>query len=324
MEKLTKENFDDILSLTPMQEGMLFHYLGNPESDLYFEQLSLVIAGKIHQEIFEKAWNGVIKSNEMLRTVFRWENVPQPVQIILKEHRFQPGYYDLSPHQANEALKYLEELKINDRKTSFDLHHVPFRVTLCKMPEDQYIMISSNHHILFDGWSLGILLKEFFHFYDEIAAGNPFIIPTKTPYKKFIEWLNRQDETAREKFWRNYLVGFDQPLELSIKNTARKKITSIENYLISFEPMLRSQSGDFVRLHKITLASLFYSALGILLLKYNNSEELIFGTVVSGRPAEINGIEDIVGLFINTPPLRIRALSPQTSIEFAKNLDGQL
>jgi hypothetical protein len=94
MEKLDKRNIEDVLSLTPMQEGMLFHYLKDPQSDHYYEQLSLEISGEIDAEIFKKAWNFVIESNEMLRTIFRWEKVENMVQIILKEHKLHPGYYD--------------------------------------------------------------------------------------------------------------------------------------------------------------------------------------------------------------------------------------
>ena len=148
MQKLDKTNIEDILALTPMQEGMLFHYLKDPGSDYYFEQLSLEISGKINKEIFEKAWNFVIESNEMLRAVFRWEKVDKPVQIILKGHQFQPRYCDFSEKAANDVQNQLEEIKGKDREQEFDLREVPFRVTLCKTEENKYEMIISNHHIL--------------------------------------------------------------------------------------------------------------------------------------------------------------------------------
>ncbi|MCK4765040.1 MAG: hypothetical protein KAW12_22770, partial [Candidatus Aminicenantes bacterium] len=94
MEKLDKKKIKDIYALTPMQEGMLFYYLKNPAGDLYFEQLNLRISGSIEIELFEKAWGFVVANNELLRTVFRWRKVKEPVQMVLKEHRPEIRYYD--------------------------------------------------------------------------------------------------------------------------------------------------------------------------------------------------------------------------------------
>ncbi|NIM15414.1 MAG: hypothetical protein GTO45_25850, partial [Candidatus Aminicenantes bacterium] len=148
MNKLERRNIVDILALTPMQEGMLFHYLKEPESDVYFEQLSLNLVGDIDNEIFEQAWNAVIQGNEMLRTMFRWENVENPIQVVLKEHPLQPVYYDLAGKDTDDLEKSLEEIKARDRNEKFDLRKVPFRVTLCRTGKEKYEIIISNHHIL--------------------------------------------------------------------------------------------------------------------------------------------------------------------------------
>jgi hypothetical protein len=105
MKRLDKKSIEDILALTPMQEGMLFHYLKNLGSDHYFEQLSLEISGEIDTQRFETAWNFVINTNEMLRTVFRWEKVENPVQLILKDHNLQPEYYDFSDRNFSDVAE---------------------------------------------------------------------------------------------------------------------------------------------------------------------------------------------------------------------------
>ena len=150
IEKMDNKNIEDILSLTPMQEGLLFHFLKDPQSEKYFEQLSLKISGELKIELFEKAWNFVIETNEMLRTVFRWEKVENPIQIVLKEYKLQPEYYGFSDRNFSHKKKWIEEIKTRDREKKFDLKEVPFRVTLCKVKEgeDEYLMIISNHHIL--------------------------------------------------------------------------------------------------------------------------------------------------------------------------------
>jgi iturin family lipopeptide synthetase B len=148
MKKSDKKNIEDILSLTPMQEGMLFHYLKDPNSHYYFEQLSLEISGVIDVDVFKKAWNFVIETNEMLRAVFRWEKLEKPTQIILKEHKLQLKFYDISDRETNERKRKLEEIKARDRKAKFNLREVPYRVTLSVIPSPNHpskSIVFKNH-----------------------------------------------------------------------------------------------------------------------------------------------------------------------------------
>ncbi|MCP4156875.1 MAG: hypothetical protein GY757_54685 [bacterium] len=125
MSKVDKKNISDILALTPMQQGMLFHYLKEPEKDYYFEQLSLEITGEINTGTFEKAWNIVIKTNEALRTLFRWEKLENPLQIILKEHKLHPIYIDLSHDKTTEKKDRLEAIKKKTGKTNLTYRTFP-------------------------------------------------------------------------------------------------------------------------------------------------------------------------------------------------------
>lgn len=151
--KIDKSNVEEILSLSPMQEGMLFYYLKDPDSEQYFEQLSLSVLGEINMVIFEKAWNFVTSKNEMLRTLFRWDNLDKPVQVILKKHNIKILTSDLCCDDISESKKKLCDVKVEDKNNKFDLREVPFRVTLCKLGQSKYEMIVTNHHILYDGWS---------------------------------------------------------------------------------------------------------------------------------------------------------------------------
>ncbi len=313
MKKLDKAVMEDITALTPMQEGMLYHYLKDPKCDLYFEQLSLEISGKIDRHCFEQAWNLVIKVNEMLRTVFRWEKLEKPSQIILKEHQCQVSFYDLSGKDCIQKKTALEEIKKKDRRETFDLQEVPFRVILCKLEGKKFEVVISNHHILYDGWSTGIILKEFFKAYHELCSGKQSIkLLFKPPFKEFIKWIQNQDRIKQEKFWGEYLTGFETPTTLPIKRRI-EETTKTEDYSIVMEEEIRSKLDVFVKNNRVTLASVFYSAWGILLQKYCDSEDVIFGTTVSGRSVGVKGIEDMVGLFINTIPLRVQS-APGTKV----------
>ncbi|MCU0285930.1 MAG: amino acid adenylation domain-containing protein, partial [Acidobacteria bacterium] len=322
--KLKSKGIENILPLTPLQEGIFFHYLKDPQSNLYFEQLSLEISSAIDVDLFEKAWNVVIQANEMLRTVFRWEKLEKPSQIILKEHPCQIRFHDFSDIDSEQKQIVLAKIKTNDRNEGFDLTQVPFRVTLCKLAEIHYEMIISNHHILYDGWSNGIILKEFFKAYHELCQGGRAIrLPVKPSFKEFIKWIQSLDKNKQEQFWRNYLAGFETASELPIK---RKKagITGADNYSIILEETIKNQLEAFVKNNRVTLASVFYSAWGILLQKYCGSEDVVFGTTVSGRSADVKGIEDMVGLFINTIPLRIDTYPGEKIIAVVSQIDHVL
>lgn len=306
MEIPDKKNIEDILALTPLQEGMLFHYLKEPGSRMNVEQVFLEMSGKIEFELFREAWQSVVNTNEMLRTVFRWDDVKKPVQLVLKEHCTVLRYFDLTIGDGN-----LEVIINRDRDEIFDLQDVPFRVTLCKLAEIgagqyKYGMIITNHHILYDGWSNGIILEEFFYTYDALWRGR---IPRKlfkTKFKEYVKWLHGQDREEQASFWKKYLRGLEH---LEGKAHQEKKPTNtIKNSStrrIKFPAEQAAKLEALCKKYRISLSSFFYCVWGLLLLQYNRRGDLLFDTTVSGRSAEIKGIEAMVGLFINTLPVRI-------------------
>ncbi|UCH97910.1 MAG: AMP-binding protein, partial [Candidatus Aminicenantes bacterium] len=254
----------------------------------------------------------------------------EPVQLVLKRHHLEPRYYDLQKYGNDNDLPadpgkrvngFIEEIKAKDRDEGFDLHQVPFRVTLGKIHEKKFFMILSYHHILIDGWSTGIILDEFFKAYDDLSRGRPLIVPMKTKFKEFIRWFQKRDIHKEKEFWKNYLKGFDTQIELSIKRKRRKPKVITKMVSVRFET---TGVNHFIRKHKITLATLFYTAWGLLLQKYNNSNDVIFGTTVSGRTAGLEGIEEMVGLFINTLPLRVQGSPGERAIDLLHRLDLEL
>jgi non-ribosomal peptide synthetase component F/acyl carrier protein len=315
MKRLDKKNIEDILALTPMQEGMLFHYLKDPGSDKNFEQLYLEISGKMDIKRFRKAWNFVIDTNEMLRTVFWWERVTRPIQLVLKKHSLDLRYFDISENgrSKNETDKLIEDIKSKEREKKLDLFDVPFRVTLCKIAKDKYGIIISHHHILYDGWSNSIILREFFNAYEILSHQKTPMKPVKGKFKEFIMWIQIQDKEAQKKFWKEYLEGFEMKSGHPVKKKEEVKRTAV--YRFQFQDETRDKIYCFVKEYKISVSSLLYSAWGILLQKYNGCEDVLFDTTVSGRSAKVKGIENMVGLFINTLPVRVKALSNEKLID---------
>ncbi|QOT00746.1 amino acid adenylation domain-containing protein [Brevibacterium sp. JNUCC-42] len=320
-EKISRNNVEDIMGLSPVQEGMLFHFLKEPELEQYHEQLSLTISGKLDLALFKQAWNDVIQANEMLRTLYRWREVNQPVQIILKEHQLAFDYYDYSALATTEQTKRIAKQKEADLRKQFTLLEVPFRIELYKMATDRYQMVISNHHILYDGWSNGIILQEFFQRYHSLEIGQLSSLPRKPKYKEYIKWLENQDHERQNAFWKEYLEGFNTQTSLAIKKRNAVKKGDVVKHKITLDHFVASQIASFCKEHQVTVASLFYAAWGLLLNRYNNTDDVIFGTTVSGRSGNIEGLEKVVGLFINTLPLRFKTDTEKDLLSYTKQVN---
>ncbi|MBN3346594.1 B12-binding domain-containing radical SAM protein [Clostridium botulinum] len=323
-KKINKQNIQNIYALTTLQEGMLFHYLSDSDSSLYFEQMSFDLAGEIDIESFKNAWKFVIEQNEMLRTVFRWENLSKPVQIILKKIDLPIQEYNFS--SAGNKEKILEKLKKQDLKMGIDISEKPFRILLCKLDESNYEMILSSHHIIFDGWSNGILLNEFLDAYKCYKNGKKPIIKEKTKYEEYIKWLSSQEVKPQEAYWKKYLEKFSQRTYLPspLKKNIEKDKFLTQTYITRLSSELFEHSVDYAKQNKITLASLLYFVWGTLIKEYTRNDDIVFGTTVSGRSAQVEQVQDIVGLFINTIPFRINFNQNQEVNDFLKEINNSL
>ncbi|NOQ27229.1 MAG: amino acid adenylation domain-containing protein, partial [Bacteroidales bacterium] len=320
--KLDKKNIDNIFNLSSLQEGILYHYLKKDKENLYFVQLSLEIEGEIQKDCFQEAWKNVVKNNELLRTVFRWEKLTNPIQIILKDPNIDIRYYDLSKEENISESEY-QKIILNDYKESFDLREVPFRITLCKFKADKYSVLISNHHIIYDGWSNGIILKEFLHHYQEHINGSKLQILKKTSFNEYVK-LNKGLTNEGKFFWKDYLNAYEVNSVFSSKrnNLLSDKSNECYKHIIPEEKVQLLKS--YCELHRLTIADILYTAWGILLSKYSGKEDILFGTTVSGRNIKLEGIEEIVGLFINTIPLRVSLPPVNPLLEIIKTNANQL
>ncbi|NOQ24318.1 MAG: amino acid adenylation domain-containing protein, partial [Bacteroidales bacterium] len=320
--KLDKKNIENIVDLTSLQEGILFHYLKDVSKNLYFVQLSLEIQGVVKSDYFQEAWNKVVENNEMLRTLYRWEKLNKPVQVILKEKKLDIRYYDLSKEESTIESEY-QNIKLKDSEESFDLREVPFRLTLCKFNTDKYNLLISNHHIIYDGWSNGIILKEFLNFYNELVTGSSLKLSKKPLFKNYLK-LNQKPSIKDESFWKDYLKGFELKNVFSFKsfNTLPDNSNN-QSHSFSITEDKFSILKQICKSQKLTIADILYSAWGILLSKYSGESDILFGTTISGRNIKFEGIEQMVGLFINTIPIRIRITPDKPLISVLKENANQ-
>jgi amino acid adenylation domain-containing protein len=319
------KNVKDIYSLSPMQEGMLFHWLKNPGSSAYFEQVELAIAGDPDPNLVEKSFNALIQRYDILRTVFIYENIKEPVQVVLKEKNTRLYYQDLSaaPEESGAAL---QTFKKQDRQAGFDLSkEILIRLALFKVTANQFRLIWSFHHILMDGWCLGILFKDFIRLYRHFQSGVPHGLEPVIPYSHYIRWLEKKDRDKGLEYWREYLAGYEERIlapgsEGAFSAEHNRNEYKLATYQLHFEDDLCDGIRKIASEHMATVNVIFQVTWGIVLQRHNYNDDVVFGTVVSGRTPEIEDIENMVGLFINTIPVRITGRADDTFPELVRNV----
>ncbi|MGB7605431.1 MAG: amino acid adenylation domain-containing protein [Lutisporaceae bacterium] len=303
-----KSDIKDIYSLSPMQSGMLFHYIMDSASSAYFEQARLTLKGHVDISLFEKSFNYVIEKHEPLRTIFLYEKVNEPLQAVLKKRTGAIFYNDLSNNNEEEKQSYVKDFAVKDRQQGFDLAEgIPMRIAVIKTGAEEYEVIWSFHHIIMDGWCLGIIMEDFFKAYSLFGKGKEISAVNNYPYSDYIKWLQEQNKEEAMAYWKNYLQDYEQQAAVP----KQYRITNENTYLhceTQFELNEAITEGlkRLARENQISLNIIFQTIWGILLQRYNNTKDVVFGAVVSGRPPQIAGIERMVGLFINTIPVRIK------------------
>jgi amino acid adenylation domain-containing protein/non-ribosomal peptide synthase protein (TIGR01720 family) len=299
-------NVKKIYALSPMQEGMLFHAVMAKDSRAYFEQLSHDIQGKVTIATFQKAFNLLIAKYDVFRTIFIYDQINRPKQIVLKERQAQVHFEDLSQWEDAARVRYIGEYREQDIRKGFDLSgDLLIRLAILKTAPDRYKVIWSFHHILLDGWCLGIIFKDFYHFYQAVEEARPVKLVEPYPYSNYIKWLEKQDKEAATEYWRNYLAGYERQAGLPKRSNAKPTGYLLKSLNVNFGAELTRNLKQVATTHGVTLNTVFQSIWGVLLHKYNKTSDVVFGAVVSGRAAGILGIEKMVGLLINTIPVRI-------------------
>ncbi|OFX87035.1 MAG: hypothetical protein A2X00_10640 [Bacteroidetes bacterium GWE2_32_14] len=324
VDKLSSQfDIKDIYQLTPMQKGIMFHALLNPDSSMYFQQTSIVLNGIVEKNYLEQAFNQVIECYDVFRTLFINFELEEPLQLVLKERRLKISYEDISQKVQEEQAKFLEDFKKKDRNNTFDLmrDHL-FRVTLFKLSEKKYCIVWSHHHIIMDGWDISIIYNDIINTYHAIKHNKKFILKENYPYVNYIKWLGNQDKEEGLKYWKLFLLNYEGGNLLSHFKINQKKTDAYENsnLHINFSEEETKRINDFSFKHNVTLNTIFQTFWGVLLQKYNNCNEVVFGAVVSGRPPDIDGIEEMIGLFINTVPVKVNTTKLNTIVDLISSL----
>ena len=308
-----KKNVKNIYALTPLQEGILFHALYDKDNATYFEQFNYHISGDLDVTLFESAWNELMKRHDSLRTMFVYKNVPQPLQIVLKIRKIEFLFKNLCPLSPESQREHWMTFRDNDRKRYFDLSKdVLMRLAVFQLNDKSFNITWSFHHIIMDGWCMGIVYDELMTIYQAMTNQTTPDLPKPVPFSDYVKWLKKQDADLAKNYWKTYLA--DYPALAGLPRIQSDKKNEFYKQTITFK--LSKTVSDQLRqlaasLH-VTLNIVFQVIWGILLGKYNATNDVVFASTVSGRPADLKGVERIIGLFINAIPVRIQMNPEQT------------
>lgn len=321
-----KKNIEAIYPLSPMQEGILFHTLYRPESGIYFQQLNLTLQGNLNVAAFQQAWGQVVERHAALRTLFLWENREKPLQVVLKSVKMPWQNLDWQSLPLAEKQEGLQAFKQAELEQQVPLNQAPLmRWTLIQLQADCYELVWSHHHLVTDGWSLSVILQEVLAFYQAIDAGKDISLAPVRPYRDYIAWLQKQDLTQAKVFWQKSLDGFAAPTPLVVDrrlphHRALEKSAYAEGDL-SAKTTAALQS--LAKANAFTLNTIVQGAWALLLSRYSGESDILFGATVSGRTPTLSGIESMVGLFINTVPVRVQVPAAGKLLPWLQQLFSQ-
>lgn len=285
---------EDVLALSPLQEGLFaLSRLAQDSLDIYTMQIVVDIDGPVHVDLLRRSAAAMLVRHPNLRAAFWDRDVPRPVQIV-------PSQAELPWAERVATPTEFDAIARSERNRPFDLSRGPaLRVVLLTVPgEDRRRMIVTAHHILVDGWGLGVFFTEMLAVYQ--AGGRADGLPAPRPYRDYIAWLATQDRAAAAARWARYLQGVSAPLMLA-ESTVAPGVPETSDMLLSAGDTSRLR--DWAGRNGLTLNTAVLFAWAVVLSRLTDRRDVVFGTVVSGRPEQLPGVETMVGMFINTVPV---------------------
>jgi amino acid adenylation domain-containing protein len=294
----------DVYPLSPLQEGLLFHAASDPESRAYFVQMRYDVSGALETEIVVAAWADLCRRHDVLRTSFIYEGLDRPLQAVHADRPPEVHVEDLQTLGRAARDERVDEFCRLDRERGFDLQHdVLMRIALFRLGASRYRLVWSYHHVLLDGWSLGLLQGEFAELYAAHAEHRTPRLATPPPYRDYIAWIGAQDPEAARRHWAQLLDGYDTSAVVPRFGGAGP--ATFRERTLQVDRTVTRELGLLAARAHVTLSTLVTAVWGVTLARYNDVNDVVFGAVVSGRPADLPGVETMVGPFINAIPVRV-------------------
>ncbi|MEM7125052.1 MAG: condensation domain-containing protein [Chloroflexota bacterium] len=315
----------------------------------YLEIFTYDLQGKLDAKAFQQAWQAVVARHPALRTGFYWDGLAEPLQFVLPDIKISIPYQDWQTRSEVEQQTQLQQHLAELHEAGFDMTSPPLmHFALFQVAEDRHIFVWGAHHILKDGWCTQLILGEVIALYEAQREGQQSaqqgellmsVLPPAPTYQTYIQWLQQQDMGRSERFWRERLSGFDQatplgeptqrPAEVLSANHSTNEVddrTEEKRFGDAYQ-ILSTEVTDslqtIMRQNHLTLNALVQGTWAILLSRYSGQEDVLFGATVSGRPPTIRQVESIVGLFINTVPVRVAVQPEQPLLDWLQIRQSQ-
>jgi len=319
------KNIEDFYPLSSLQEGLLFHGLYAPEECHYVRQLGYKIRD-VDVLAVKRAWQKIVDRHPAFRTRFVWENVAKPFQVVQRrvELPFQvEDWRRLSSIEQQERLATYYEA---DRRRGFELDKAPLlRLALFQVNDNCHQLVLSYHHIIVDGWSMAMVFGEVFALYEAYSRGRELQLEPSHPYRDFIAWLKQQNLAGAESFWRRMLKDFTVSTSIVGFGTGSlpHEETGYSEQQLELSAATTAALLSLGRLHHLTMNTIVMGAWALLLSRYTGRRDVLFGVVMSGRPPDLAGVETMIGLFLNTLPMRIRLSADDLLCSWLKEIQQQ-
>ena len=332
LDRIVRKHFtqdhqlEQLYPLSPLQAGLFFHAFYQPDVPAYFEQLCWQIDGFFQESAWQQAWQQGINRHAVLRTQIIWDDTAQPLQAVVRTVETPWLILDWRHLDAQTQKIRLQQLQEADRSKGFALDRAPLlRFTLVRLQEQRYYFQQSHHHLILDGWSQPLLLKEVLTLYQAFCQGSAPALPAVPTYSHYIDWLRQQDNEQAEHFWRHYLRGFATPIRLAIDTHPGEESHGQvqQSELLQLTESTSTALRQLARQEHLTLNTIIQGIWALLLSRYSGSDDIIFGTTVTGRPASLLHVESMVGLFINTLPVRVQIEPHMLLLPWLKRLQEQ-
>lgn len=319
-------NVEDIYELSPLQQGFYYHWLADHSSPMYFQQMAYAVnAEELSIENSKQAFSNLISRYPILRTSFTNNFGDQPLQIVHKEVESNFSYEKMEKADGETVEEYIERVKLEDKAKGFDFEQPSLmRLKIIEIEKNRYVFIWSYHHILMDGWCMSILLNDFGNILGAISANQEVKLPLPLKYSEYIKWLSKINNEESLAYWKNYLNGLETVIDLPFKQ--KKESTTnfeIKHLKVEVGGDLYQNVMSYCQEIGVTLNVFVQGVWGYLLSRYNNTQDVVFGAVVSGRPGDLPGVETMVGLFINAIPVRLKYSNEDTPKSLLKQIQTE-
>ncbi|MFI5808472.1 amino acid adenylation domain-containing protein [Streptomyces sp. NPDC051561] len=301
-----RSSLEAVLPLTPLQEGMLFHALYDDEAiDVYAIQVAFALDGPLSADALRAAADALLGRHAALRAGFQLRKSGLPVQLVRRDVRVPWSELDLRGLQPDEQQRRLNRYRAADRAKGFDMARPPLiRLTLVRLADRRQVLVMTYHHILLDAWSFQIVLDDLFTLYTQDA--DPAGLVRVVPFEGYLAWLAAQDRQAAQDAWAAALDGLEEGTLIAAGRPARGPATLPRLASTELSPELTADLTEAVRAAGLTLNTVLQGIWALTLSGLTGRQDVVFGQTVSGRPAELDGVEGMVGLFINAAPVRVR------------------